>query len=136
MNKFKCFLAVCVTLIFVGCGSRVTNVQNTEGFEEQIALADSILLYFQQERFDKIVVHFDDKVKAQLNEKQLAAVWAQLNAQAGKYTKSEFYRAEKMNAVGDRVVYKCNFSFQRLYFQLVFGKDNRIIGIFFKPQPN
>jgi hypothetical protein len=99
---------------------------------DQVVLADSILIYFQEEQFDKIIPHFDDKVKARLNKELLAVAWAQLNTQYGKYSKSEFYRAEKLNAVGDRIVYVTYFGSQKLYFELVFGKDNKIAGIYFK----
>jgi hypothetical protein len=124
-----------VSLLFeFGCNSHQTNTTKTEeGNKEQIALADSILSYFQQEQFDKIEFHFSDKLKAQLNKEQLAVVWAQLNTQAGKYSNSQFYKAEKVNAIGDRITYECYFGTQKLYFQLVLGKDNQIIGLFFMP---
>ena len=125
----------CLSAFYAGCtgsGSRNKAAAN----QEQVALAESILLYFQQEQFEKIVDHFDDKMKMQLNKEQLAAVWAQLNAQAGKYAKSEFYSAAKIGTAGDRVIYLCQFGSQKLYFQLVFGKSNKIAGLFFKPQPN
>jgi hypothetical protein len=101
---------------------------------DQIALADSILLYFQQEQFKNIVVHFDNKLKAQLNKEQLAVVWAQLNTQMGKYWKGGYYKTEKLNAVGDRITYECYFGTQKLHLQFVFGNENRIMGIFFVPK--
>lgn len=122
-------------VLFGSClntGSKDKSVANPE----QVALADSILLYFQQEQFDKIVPHFDDKMKLALNKEQLAVVWAQLSTQVGKYTKSEFHGAQKISAIGDRIVYTCYFGSQKLYFQLVFGKDNQVSGLYFKPQPN
>ncbi|MDR1584404.1 MAG: DUF3887 domain-containing protein [Prevotellaceae bacterium] len=136
MCKLKYLIVACLTAFYVSCGSRSARAQNVEGFEEQIALSDSMLLYFQQEQFDKIVRHFDDNLKQQLNKEQLATVWVQLNAQLGKYTKGELYSAEKIKAVGDKVVYQCYFGSQKLYFLLFYGKDNKIAGIFFKPQPN
>ncbi|MDR0714218.1 MAG: DUF3887 domain-containing protein [Bacteroidales bacterium] len=63
-------------------------------------------------------------------------VWAQLNTQIGRYGKSEFYGVEKIDAVGDKIIYQCHFGSQKLYFKLTFGKDNKIAGIFFNPQPN
>jgi len=129
------FALFCLSALYVGCSGSGSS-KKTAANQEQIALADSILSYFQQEQFEKIVEHFDDRMKMGLNKEQLAAVWAQLNVQAGKFTKSEFYNADKVGAAGDRVVYLCHFGSQKLYFQLVFGKDNRISGLFFKPQPN
>ena len=132
----KLFLGVvvmCLTVLYASCGSRSASSQNVEGFEDQIALADSILLYFQQEQFDKIVVHFDDNMKQHLNKEQLAVVWTQLNTQFGKFAKSEFHSAQKIDAVGDRIVFQCNFGSTRLYFDLIFGKDDKIAGMFFKP---
>ena len=126
---------LCLSALYIGC-SGTGSKNKTNANQEQVALADSILLYFQQEQFDKIVEHFDEKMKFGLNKEQLAAVWAQLNAQAGKYTKSEFYSADKVSNAGDRIIYLCYFGSQKLYFQLVFGKDNRVSGLFFKPQPN
>jgi hypothetical protein len=126
-----------MAVVYTGYGNTsAPKVAKDTANAEQLALADSILLYFQQEQFDKIVPHFDDNVKRQLNKEQLAVVWAQLNTQIGKYEKSEFYGVEKIDAVGDKIVYKSNFGSQQLYFQLILGKDNKIAGIFFKPQPN
>ena len=136
MSKFKYYIIVCITIFYFGCNLRQANTANFDENKDQIALADSILLYFQQEQFDKIVTHFDDKMKQLLNKEQLAVVWALLNTQFGKYKKSEFYGIEKINDVGDKVVYKCFFGSQKLYFQLVLGKENRVVGLFFKPQPN
>ncbi|MDR1181368.1 MAG: DUF3887 domain-containing protein [Bacteroidales bacterium] len=132
-GKSYLFLTVVMVVFCIGCGSRSMN-RNIESAQEQVVLADSILLYFQLEQFDKIVRHFDDNVKRQLNKEQLAVVWAQLNTQFGKYSKSEFYGAEKLDAVGDKVVYKSNFGSQKLYFELIFGKDNKIVSIYFKPR--
>jgi len=128
-------IILCLSVFYIGCANSGSRDKATAN-PEQVALTESILMYFQQEQFEKIVVHFSDNVKKQMNKEQLAVVWAQLNAQAGKFTKSEFYSAEKIGAVGDRVVYQCHFGSQKLYFQLVFGKDNKVTGIFFKPQPN
>jgi hypothetical protein len=126
-----------MAVVYTGCGNTSAHkVAKDTANAEQLVLADSILLYFQQEQFDKIVPHFDDNVKRQLNKEQLAVVWAQLNTQIGRYGKSEFYGVEKIDAVGDKIVYKSNFGSQQLYFQLILGKDNKIAGIFFKPQPN
>lgn len=133
-SKVKYFIAVCTIAFCVSCNSGQTNKAKPEENKDQIALADSILFYFQQEQFDKIVSHFDEKIQMRLNKERLAVVWAQLNAEAGKYTGSKFYGTEKFD-VGDKVIYQCNFGNQTLYFHLVFGKDNRVIGLFFKPQP-
>ena len=139
----------CLTVLFSNCsnsGSKTStekadvgsgNVTSTEkgsANPEQIALTESILSYFQEGHFDKIVLNFDDNVKAEINEKQLAAVWERLNTHIGKYSKSEFYNVEKLNDVGDRVVYECYFGLQKLYFELIFGKENKISGISFKPK--
>jgi hypothetical protein len=133
-GKSYLFLTVVMVVFCIGCSAPSMN-RNIESAQEQVVLADSILLYFQLEQFDKIVRHFDDNVKRQLNKEQLAVVWAQLNTQFGKYSKSEFYGAEKLDAVGDKVVYQSYFGSQKLYFQLVLGKDKQVIGLYFKPQP-
>ena len=131
---FICIVC-CLPILYYGCSN--TGAKNkADANPEQIALAESILSYFQQEQFDKIVDHFDAKIRLQMNKEQLAVVWAQLNAQFGKYTKSEFYSAQKMNNVGDRIVYTCYFGSQKLYFQLALGKENKIIGFYFKTQPS
>ncbi len=130
MHKFKYLILICITGFCINCGSRSVSIQD---FGDQITLTDSILLYFQQEQFDKIVSHLDNKVKTQLNKEQLAVIWAQLNTQVGKYQKSELYKAEKVNTIANKVVYKCYFGSQKLYLELFFGKDNNIVGIFFKP---
>ena len=125
----------CLSVLFNGCSNTSSKGKEVAN-QEQVALAESLLLNFQQEQFDKIVVHLDEKIKQQLNKEQLAVVWAQLNTQFGKYTKSEFYKAEKVNNVGDKVVYICYFGSNKLYFQLLLGKENRVIGLFFTPQSN
>ena len=125
----------CLSALHSGCFNR-TPADRSLADSKQLALADSILWYFEQEEFDKMVRHFDDKLKIQLSEEQLAVIWAQLNTQFGKYTNSEFYGTQKLDAVGDRVVYQSHFGSQKLYLQLVFGKDNRVIGLFFKTQPS
>lgn len=131
---------LCLSVLYIGCfntGSTNRGTTNrVEANPEQIVLADSILWYFQQEQFDKIVRHFDDNMKQQLNKEQLAVAWAQLNTQFGKYTKSEFYRAEKLDMAGDSIVYLCHFVSQKLYFQLVLGNGNQVIGLYFKPKSN
>jgi hypothetical protein len=126
---------ICLSSFYIGCSNSGSG-NKAAANQEQIVLTDSILLYFQQERFDKIVDHFDENMKLGLNKEQLAVVWAQLNAQFGKYAKSEFYSADKISDAADRIVYRCDFGSQKLYFQVVFGKDNRVSGIYFKPQPN
>ena len=135
MYRFNFLVSIFITAFCIGCNSRQVNTTNVEEYKEQIALADSILFYFQQEQFDKIVSHFDDNMKRQMNKEQLAVVWAQLNA-IGKYAQGEFYGVGKINDVGDKVTYICYFGTQKLYFQLVLEKDNQVIGLFFKPQPN
>lgn len=119
----------CLSMFYISCGSGPSPVSNVVN-AEQVALADSILQYFQQEQFDKIVRHFNDKVKQQLNKEQLAVVWAQLNTQVGKYVGSEFYGNEKIDPIGDKVVFKSSFGSQKLYFQLILGKENQVIGLF------
>ena len=100
---------------------------------EHIALTEKILLYFQQEQFDKIAFYFDDIVKTQIKDGQLSGVWERMNTQIGKYSKSEFSKAENLNDIGDRIVYKCYFDSYEMNFELVINKENRIAGIFFKP---
>ena len=124
----------CLSILFFGCSNKAKDKANAN--PEQIVLAESILSYFQQEQFDKIVEHFDDKMRLLMNKEQLAVVWAQLNTQFGKCTKNEFHSTQKVNNVGDMIVYTCYFGSQKLYFQLALGKENKIIGIYFKPQPN
>ena len=137
MIKKFCYICLlcCLSTLYYEC-SNTKSRDKAEADPEQVALAESILSYFQEEQFDKIVEHFDAKMRLQMNKEQLAVVWAQLNAQVGKYANSEFYGTEKINNVGDKVVYTCYFGSQKLYFQLVLGKENKIIGFFFKPQPN
>ena len=101
---------------------------------EHIALVEKVLLYFQQEDCGKIVPYFDDTVKSQINEEQLSAVWERLNTHIGKYSNSEFLKAEKLADIGDRVVYECSFGTHKMNFELVIDKENKIAGIFFKPQ--
>jgi hypothetical protein len=129
------YILFCQLALFNGCFNSVSRDRRAAN-QEQVALADSLLSYFQQEQFDQIVAHFDDKMKLQLSKERLAIVWSQLSMQAGKVTKSEFYKAHKINNVGDRVVYQCHFTYCKLYFQVVFGKENRISGLFFTPQIN
>jgi len=131
MCKFKYLLVVCITVFCVNC-SRQANTSKVEDNKDQIALADSILFYLQQEQFDKIIDHLDVSLIMQLNKEQLAVVWAQLNTQVGKFAGSEFYKIEKIDNIGNKVIYKCDFGSQQLYFQLVLGKENRIMGLFFK----
>ena len=135
MFRYICIL-ICLSALYVGCGSRSSNIQNLEGFEDLIALTDSILQYFQQEKFDRIVCHLDEKAKQQLNEEKLADAWASVNAQVGNYKKSKIYSAEKISSVGEKIVFQCSFEYGKIYFQLFFGKDNLVIGLYFKPQPN
>ena len=132
--RYLCVL-FCLSTLYSGCFNRGPADRSTAD-PEQVALADSILWYFQHEQFDKIVRHFDDNLKRQLNKEQLAAVWAQLSTQFGGYTSSEFYREDKLTSVGGRVTYQSHFGSQKLYFQLTTGKGNQVTGIFFKPQPN
>ena len=124
----------CLSVLFFGCSNKEKDKANAN--PEQIALAESILSYFQEEQFDKIVEHFDAKMRLLMNKEQLAVVWAQLNTQFGKYTKNEFHSVRKVNNVGDMIVYTCYFGSHKLYFQLMLGKDNQMIGMYFKPQPN
>ena len=131
---YICIL-LCLAILCNGC-SNTSSRDKAVANPEQVALADSILLYFQEEQFDKIVVHFDDKMKWALNKEQLAVAWAQLSIQFGTYTKSDFHSAQKINNVGDRIVYTCYFGSRKLYFQLYVGKENQVIGMFFKPQLN
>jgi len=131
---YICILC-CLPVLYYGC-SNTKSGDKTGADLEQVALTDSILSYFRLEQFDKVVIHFDDVLKRQLNKEQLAVMWAQLNTQVGKFTKSEFFGAEKIVDVGDKIVYTCYFSSQKLYFQLVFGKENQVVGLFFTPQPN
>ena len=100
----------------------------------QIALIEKVLVHFEKEQFDKIVLLFDDNIKAQINKEQLAGVWERMNTSIGKYTKSEYYNAEKLDDVSDRVVYECSFGQYNMYFELIFGKGNKIAGIYFKPK--
>ena len=125
----------CLSVLYYGCSN--TGSRNKANVNpEQITLAENILSYFEQEQFDKIVEHFDAKMRLQMNKEQLSVAWAQLNTQFGKYTKNEFHSAQKVNNVGDMIVYTCYFGSQKLYFQLVYGKENIVLGMFFKPQPN
>ena len=101
---------------------------------EQIALIEKVLVHFEKEQFDKIVLLFDDNVKEQINKDQLAGVWGRLNTHMGKYSKSEYYNAEKLDDVSSKVVYACSFGQHNMYFELIFGKGNKIAGIFFKPK--
>jgi len=101
---------------------------------EHIALIEKVLSHFQQEQFDKISFYYDDTVKEQIKDGQLAGVWERMNTQIGKYTKSEFSKTENLNDIGDRIVYKCYFGEYEMFFELVINKDNRIAGIFFKPR--
>ena len=100
---------------------------------EHIALIEKVLSHFQQEQFDKIAFYYDDTVKEQIKDGQLAGVWERMNTQIGKYTKSEFSKTENLNDIGDRIVYKCYFGEYEMFFELVINKENRIAGIFFKP---
>ena len=132
--RYLCLLFWLSTLC-IGCSNTSTSSRDNVAVNpEQIALADSILSCLQQEQFDKIVDHFDENLKMQLNKEQLAVVWAQLNTQFGKYSRNEFYKAEKIDAVGNKIIYQCYFGNKKLYFQLVLGKENRIIGLFFTHQ--
>ena len=101
---------------------------------EHIALIEKVLLHFQQEQFDKISFYYDDTVKEQIKDGQLAGVWERMNTQIGKYTKSEFSKTENLNDIGDRIVYKCHFGEYEMFFELVINKENRIAGIFFNPR--
>ena len=129
------WIIIILTALCIGCSNKGAG-DKTAADPEQIALTENILLYFQQEQFDKIVEHFDARMKLSLNKEQLAVVWAQLSTQVGTYTKSEFHSAQKINNAADMIVYTCYFGSQKLYFQLVFGKDNQVRGMYFKPQPN
>ena len=135
--KNSCLICVisCLSILYYGCSN--TSSKDKAGVNlEQVALADSILTYFQHEQFDKIIDHFDDMLKLQMNKEQLSVIWAQLNVQVGAYTKNEFYGSEKINNVGDKIIYTCYFGPHKLYYQLILGKENRVIGLFFKPQQN
>ena len=131
--KYKYLIVACITVLCLGCNLRRANTSEVEDNKDLIVLADSILFYFQQEQFDKIVDHFDVILNMKLNKEQLAVVWAQLNTQVGTYTRSEFYSLEKVNDIGNKVIYKSYFGSQQLYFQLVVGKENQIKGLFFTP---
>jgi hypothetical protein len=60
-----------ITMVYAGCGSRSNAAAKDAVNPEQLALADSILLYLRQEQFDKVVRHFDGNVGRQLNKEQL-----------------------------------------------------------------
>ncbi len=133
MNKFRYFILLCSTVFFVGCGSRSTDTSSERGNNRQTVLADSILQYFRQGQFDKIAAHLDHRANARLNKDGgLAAMWKQLNTQYGKYKKGEFYKAEELNVMTDKVVYICKFGTKELYLELNFFNDN-IAGLAFKP---
>lgn len=140
-SKIHLCLVLSLLVVCIMCNACTTKNQNTEDirpteFSEQIALTESILVCFQQEKFDEVEKHFSNNMRKQLSKEQLAVLWAQLNSQFGKFSKSRFYSAEKLHVIGDKIVYQCDFGSQQLYFQLVFGKDNRISGLFFKTHPN
>ena len=100
---------------------------------KHIALTEQMLLHFEQEQCDKIVLHFDDNVKSKIKESQLSGVWERLSTHYGKYSNSVFHNAEILND-RSKVVYECNFAMRKMYFQLVFDKDNKIADISFNPK--
>jgi len=134
MRNLKYFVVVCLAVLCVSCGSRSGNMRFVEDENsERRVLANSILSYLQQEQFDKIVAHFDNNLRMQISKEQLAVIWAQLNVQFGEFSGGEYFITETIANVGEKVIYTTTFGGQRLFFELVFGRDNQIIGIFFRP---
>jgi hypothetical protein len=115
-------------LFILSCSSNGTIIN-----PEQKHIVDTVLLYMQQEKFDKVVSYFDESIKIQLNKEKLASVWAQLQVQVGKYEKSEFFKSQKIDKIGTKVIYKSYFGSTKLNFEVIFGKENKIIGMFYKP---
>lgn len=125
------YLMVSMLLIAIACNSNSQNESLAyDGFNQKVA--DSVLHYLQEEKFDLVYNKFDNVISRQLNEEQLAVVWAQINGQFGKFVKTIDIRTEKSN-YGETVVQKCEFEKANLNFTLTFGKGGRIVGIYFKP---
>jgi hypothetical protein len=96
--------------------------------------AATVVKAFQQEDFAKIVSFFDDTMKKSLSEKQLRTTWAQIEFSVGKLQKADVDSITETEHEGYKILFiPCTFEKSALKLQLVFNKEGKISGLFFKP---
>jgi len=113
---------------------------SAEGDSEVIALASEMLDAIIAGDYEKATENFDDAMKEQLSPEALKEVWEkQLVGAAGAF-KEKGEAVQKQVEEGGKtfecVVIKCEFEKMPLFCQVAFDSENKVAGLYFKPEDN
>ena len=97
-----------------------------------ISKANYFVTLLEKEAFNEAAKDFDARMAAALPADKLREVWQQIQAQAGSFKEKTATRTEKKGAY-DIIYVLCTFEKTNLDVKIVFGKDQKIAGLFFVP---
>ena len=113
---------------------------SAEGDSDVIALASEMLDAIIAGDYEKATENFDDAMKEQLSPDALKEVWEkQLVGAAGAF-KEKGEAVQKQVEEGGKtyecVIIKCEFEKMPLFCQVAFDSENKVAGLYFKPEDN
>ncbi len=97
-----------------------------------ISKANYFVTLLEKEAFNEAAKDFDARMAAALPADKLREAWQQIQAQAGSFKEKTATRTEKKGAY-DIIYVLCAFEKTNLDVKIVFGKDQKIAGLFFVP---
>jgi pimeloyl-ACP methyl ester carboxylesterase len=126
----KLRLAIAVGLLLTSSLAAQDKAEKKETPIEKTAKAFVALL--GKGDFDKATGHFDETMLKVLPSEKLKDSWEKVVADAGKFKKQLSSRVEKSGKY-DAVIVTCEFQKKKMDARVVFDKDGKITGLFFKP---
>src|SRR5262245_48450794 len=119
-----------VGLLFASNLAAFDKAQEKEAAVEKTAKAFVALL--DKGDFDKATGDFDEAMLKALPADKLKGTWEKVVGDAGAFKKQLSSRVEKSGKY-DVVIVTCEFQKKKLDARVVFNKDGKITGLFFKP---
>src|SRR5262245_15362692 len=121
-----------VGLLFASNLAAFDKAQEKEAAVEKTAKAFVALL--DKGDFDKATGDFDEAMLKALPADKLKGTWEKVGGDAGAFKKQLSSRVEKSGKY-DVVIVTCEFQKKKLDARVVFDKDGKITGLFFKTSP-
>ncbi len=97
-----------------------------------IEISEQILLNLEDNKFKKIVKHFDNNLSEKLPSEDLENLWNDLNKQLGVFKKSSNIRT-KLTQKYQIVFTTCIFEKMSIDMKLIFDSEGLVTGFFFVP---
>jgi pimeloyl-ACP methyl ester carboxylesterase len=126
----KVRLAIVVGLLLSSSLAAQDKAEKKETPVEKTAKAFVTLL--SKGDFDKAIGHFDEAMLKALPADKLKGAWEKVAGDAGDFKKQLSSRVEKSGKY-DAVIVTCEFRKKKMDARVVFDKDGKITGLFFKP---